>query len=293
MKTKRIYVFLCGGLGNQMFQYATARALGLKRDAELVLDSWSGFARDFQYRRQYELNQFPVRGRVALPWERLPIWLFRAENSVKHKLVGADQPADLLDRRSYGNFLVETRESSVEELDRVTCNRSLWLVGYWQNSKYFQDHTKLLLTELMPPAPTEPKFIALGRHLRQVESVALGVRLYEEGPDPVKSVEKINGAVTRLRNQCPKATFFVFCTHRSSLLQQIKLPVDSVFITHDDGYEGTLHRLWLLAQCRHHVFNMSSYYWWGAWLSQQNYSSAVVIADEFYKQKTPDHWQII
>lgn len=277
-----------------MFQYATARALCLDRDAELVLDSWSGFARDFQYRRQYELNQLPVRGRVALPWERLPIWLFRAENSVKHKLVGDDQPTALLDRRFYGTFLVETREACVEKLDRVTSNRLLWLVGYWQSAKYFQHHTRLLLKELTPPAPTDPTFVALGRHLRQVESVALGVRLYEEGPDPIKSVEKINGAVARLRSQCPKATFFVFCTHRSALLQQIDLPVDSVFVTHDDGYEGTLRRLWLLTQCRHHIFNMSSYYWWGAWLSQQSYASnAVVIADEFYKGKTPDHWQII
>ena len=35
----RVYVHLIGGLGNQMFQYAAARAVTLRNDADLILDT--------------------------------------------------------------------------------------------------------------------------------------------------------------------------------------------------------------------------------------------------------------
>ncbi|MFK2323892.1 hypothetical protein ACIXR2_10305 [Bacteroides fragilis] len=34
---------IIGGLGNQMFIYATARALALRIDADLILDTQSGY----------------------------------------------------------------------------------------------------------------------------------------------------------------------------------------------------------------------------------------------------------
>lgn len=40
-----VCIQLTGGLGNQMFQYAAARAVAEKAGAELVLDTWSGFVR--------------------------------------------------------------------------------------------------------------------------------------------------------------------------------------------------------------------------------------------------------
>lgn len=291
MKTKRIYTYLCGGLGNQMFQYATARALALDHDAELVLDPWSGFVRDFQYRRHYELDQLPIQARIASPWERLPIWFYRAENSLKQITVNAEERRDEIEQRSYGRFIIETKLAYLPWVNELKISSSAWLFGYWQSPKYFESHSDILLNELMPPMPTEPKFLEVGNHLRDVESVALGVRLYEESLNPnvhakdgqIKSVADINGAIEQLRYQCPQAQFFVFCTHRSPLLNKLNLSPDSVFLTHDDGYEGTTQRLWLLSQCRHHIFTNSSYYWWGAWLSQEYYKNRQVIlcADNF------------
>lgn len=265
----RVIAYLNGGLGNQLFQYASARALALRNNAELVVDDWSGFVRDTQYRRHYELGNLSIEARLAQPWERLPLWLYRWE----HRR-GKPQ-AELFESHWYGNFITETQLEYLPEAHQMALVRPTWLVGYWQSPLYFQDYAEILRSELMPAPPIQTKFLALGEQLKRLESVALGVRLYEESKDPAaharggkeKGIEAIRAAVERMRTQHPQAKFFIFCTQRSPLLTQLGLPEDAVSVTHDDGYEGTLERLWLLSQCRHHIITNSSYYWWGAWLS--------------------------
>jgi hypothetical protein len=288
---KKIYAYLNGGLGNQMFQYATARALALRTNAELVLDSWSGFARDYQYRRHYELDGLPVQARVATALERLPIWLYRADTKCR------GQKSDVIQRRLYGTFIIEKELRYLDEINNRDFNSSAWLLGYWQSPLYFKDHADFLRGELMPPSPTQVRFLELGKILREKESVALGIRLYEESLTPanharggqMKTVAEVNSAIERLRSKHASAEFFVFCTHRSPLLAELNLPEDAILVTHDDGYEGSLERLWLLAQCKHHIFTNSSYYWWGAWLSFANYThdsgaQHILAADNFINQ---------
>lgn len=130
--------------------------------------------------------------------------------------------------------------------------------------------------------------------MREGESVALGIRIYEESTAPaahargrlVKTMAQVNDAITGLRRKLHHAQFFVFCTHRSQQLAKLNLPSDAVYVTCEDGYTGSLETLWLLAQCRHHVFTNSSYYWWGAWLSAAVYGGVsggqlIYAADNF------------
>ena len=43
---KKIYLYLTGGFGNQLFQYSAAKQLSIKNNAQLILDNKSGFATD-------------------------------------------------------------------------------------------------------------------------------------------------------------------------------------------------------------------------------------------------------
>ena len=266
----RLFVYLAGGLGNQMFQYACARSLSLRRGVELVLDNWSGFATDFQYRRRYELGALPVQARLAYPWERWPIWLHRW----RHRR-GRPQ-AGFLEEAWNRIFIYETEYAWLPLLGEVPLQRTAWISGYWQSPRYFSEYTDQICCELMPPPASQPHFVALANQLVATESVALGLRFYEESKDPnahagnkrLKNAFQIRAAVTRLRSIRPRAKFFVFCTHRHRILKELNLPKDATYVTHDDGYTGSVERLWLLSQCRHHLFTNSSFYWWGAWLSR-------------------------
>src|SRR5262245_32709069 len=62
----RVTVQITGGLGNQLFQYATARRLALHSGVPLAIDHVSGFAHDF-YKRRYLLDRFAIRGEPIAP----------------------------------------------------------------------------------------------------------------------------------------------------------------------------------------------------------------------------------
>ena len=283
---RQIIVQLVGGLGNQMFQYATARALAIRSDAEMVLDTWSGFVRDRQYRRHYELASFPISARPATPLERLPFWFDRLRGRF------CLPNGNVVVRRWYGDLLKETKFEYLSEVAEYAVTHRTWMTGYWQTAAYFEDYRSTIEQELMPSQPTEAHFIELGRNMRSERSVALGVRLYEESNNPavhaadgrMKSVEDVNGAAHRLSQLDTDLHFFIFCSHRSSFLELLRLPGKVTYVTHDDGFEGTCESLWLLTQCRHHILTNSSFYWWGAWLSSANYpseGSEIFAADNF------------
>lgn len=270
----RICVQLSGGLGNQMFQYAAARALALHNEVECFLDPWSGFVRDKQYQRRFGLARLPIQLNTVGMWDQIRLWTYRVQVRFTHgtRLIN--------DKKWYGNFINETQLKFHDSLLQKKIKTKTWMLGYWQSPKYFDRYTQQILQELQPLRPRDARFIELASAIDSSDSVALGVRLYEESNDPgahaldgkLKSIADVNNAIGRLLAARPNARFFVFCTHRAEPLNQLDLPKNTVFVTADDGYDDAVDSLWLLTRCKHHIFTNSSYYWWGAWLSQANHS---------------------
>lgn len=292
-----IYARLSGGLGNQLFQYATARALALRNNAKLVLDPWSGFVRDKEYGRVYELGEILSAPHITNAWSRLPLYTYRLTDKL-----GLCRRA-LNVRFLHFDFYVEQEFRFEPILLCRPLNKFTWLIGYWQSPKYFSAYEKILRAELILAEPKTELIRAMGELVHKSEAVALGVRLYEESSQPsahardgvVKTVEDLNGAIRRLREIRPQAKFFVFCTHRSDQLRALDLPDDTVFIIANEGFSNSVECLWLLAQCKHHIFTNSTYYWWGAWLSEAVHNreeQLIFAADNFINiDGLCDHWQ--
>lgn len=280
-----------GGLGNQMFQYAAGRALARRNKAELVLDTKTGFAWDKQFHRQYELDWFPIEARKASVLEQLPFWLER----LAHR-------ADRMDfagiaKRPWGTFLCENASRFVEEAFHEQLH-SLFVTGYWQNEAYFSEVRDLIGKEFRLPPAEKGQFLEMARKMEACNSVAIGVRLFEEVPGVTKAgvgglvpMSYYGRAVRRLTGT-PNPEFFVFCTSQSAALDELDLPGPVHFITHDNGFEGTIERLWLLSRCSNHVISNSSFYWWGAWLAEfERPETKVAAIDRFPNKATiPMRW---
>jgi hypothetical protein len=282
----KIFVQLNGGLGNQMFQYATARAMSLRNNSELILDNWSGFVRDYQYKRYYELGSFPIKANLVNPLQLSAIWFYRLVNKINKNQL------PFIDPRWYGTFINENNYEFLKDLNDLKIRKSVWLTGYWQSPLYFNDFEDIIRQELDPSPSTQTNFQNMANQIINSDSVALGVRLYEESNSPnihsrtglLKTNEDIKTAIKKMIEIRPNSNFFVFCTQRSTILDDLNLPRNTVYVTHDDGFIGSIDRLWLLSKCKHHIFTNSSYYWWGAWLSKglyKNQDQTIIAADNF------------
>jgi len=289
-----------GGLGNQMFQYAAARSLALRNDADLVIDSWSGFVRDYQYKRSYELNAFSITGRLSTPLEKVPFWT----ELVINKLVKSRSTKDI-SLHYYGVLIQDLNNEFTERVFNYSMGKNCWMTGYWQSSNYFNGIESIILTELTPPTPVDNRCIQLGEKMRSVNSVALGVRVYEESSNPnvhgrdgkLKSIAEINDAIYSLTSDQKEVCFFIFCTHNLPILDKLNFQGNNVtFVTQDEGFKDATQSLWLMTQCRHHLFTNSTFYWWGAWLSRKNYLLAeqeIYCADNFINKDSVElEWNI-
>lgn len=280
-----LIVILKGGLGNQLFQYAAARALADRAGAELVIDAWTGFARDYRYRRKPALSAFTLRGRRATIAERIPYWLFEFHQRLTGRTTGPVQ------RGLGGTFLTETEMGFTAEIHDARWSGTAWMDGYWQSERWFIDDPRLA-PELQPPPPARSEARELGARMAAEDSVAIGIRLYEESAVPtmhtrsgrMKSPAEIRDAISLALDGQSGRKPYVFCTHRAPMLDELVLPANTEYLVPEAGFTDAAETLWLMTRCRHIVFTNSSLYWWAAWLGDRHHAGPgrrVLAADDF------------
>jgi hypothetical protein len=264
--TPRLIAILKGGLGNQLFIYAAARALALRTGRELVLDHRSGYQHD-NYGRSYRLDRFRVPASLIdpaeLPWRDLRD---RRHKWRRHwnKLLPA----------TWRDYVAERRRGDPRQLLQFASRRAqVYLNGYWQREEYFADQRELIRRELTPPPPTLPAVTALGAALAETDSVFLHVRRVRY--QPLLPVTYYQAAIGAICEQVKTPTFYLFGDALEWAQRELDFhghPTQPVTLAGDDE----LADLWLMTQCRHAIIANSSFSWWGAWLRQSPAHGLVV-----------------
>jgi hypothetical protein len=291
----KITAHLMGGLGNQMFQYAVARSIAYNNDIPLYLDTHTGFYRDRIYKRKYELFHFPIKAQVVKSRYSIPFW----NMAFRKKIL--KQEYKLINKSIFNNSIIENQLNFIPEIANYRIEKTTWMHGYWQSEKYFDNIKDLIAKELMPPIPKDEKFLEIAKLMNSCNSVSIGVRLFEEVPEINKEgvggltdIEFFNISAHKMNKNLESPEFFVFCTTNSPELKKLDLPGKVHILTHENGYDGTMARLWLMTQCKNHIIANSSFYWWGAWLSESNnnYKSKIIASTLFSNSDTvPERWQ--
>ena len=155
MSAAPVIVRLEGGLGNQLFQYATGRTIALATGRDLLLDT-SAYREDRL--RSYQLDRFAI---AARPLRRRDVPSLKLRRS----RLGA-----ILPRRSRVEIVREAFPARVPVWPEAPVDDAgtPYLIGYWQSERYFAAVADTIRRELRVKAPPE------GANTRLLADIAAG-----------------------------------------------------------------------------------------------------------------------
>lgn len=263
-----VIVKLMGGLGNQMFQYAAARRLAHRRNAPLKLDlSFLEESHGGDTKRRYELGALKIRGEIATPEEVAAVT--RTGGRLRKSVVGLLRRTGMA--RNHPGILKERHF----HLDRriLEAPDNVYLDGYWQSEKYFEDVSSLIRDELSVKSPLEGKNLEWAGRIREAPSISLHVRRgdYVSNPETTRyhgtcDRDYYGRCLAEIRKNVPDPRIFVFSDDLEGVRMSLTLPSSTLYVdvnSSDQGHED----MRLMSLCKHNIIANSSFSWWGAWLN--------------------------
>lgn len=252
---------LFGGLGNQLFIYAFARALAGRNNVPLYLDTNGGFERDPVYRRCYLLDRLVHNIRPASRRHSRTHPGGRTLRSLDRKL----NRLLPLERR----YFVQERTLAFDQaIHDFQVRRPTVFNGVWQSPRYFDD-LDMRAHIAFPTGPTEP-LADDARAIRDSNAVCLAVRRYEEVPKPglhILDAAYFERAMSRIEENVQNPHYFVFAQDMDWARNNIHSDHPVTFARSRDPYDGVIQDLYLMTLCRHFILSNSSLHWWAAWLA--------------------------
>ena len=134
-----VVVRVMGGIGNQFFQYATARALALDRGVPLMLDT---LFYEEQSSRQFELDRFQIEAEVLTRETSRSLARWRQQSSRLRRL------RRLLPFALYRDWQYFHEGAAGYNPAIRSTAAHVYLDGYWQSEKYFADVAPTVRQEL-------------------------------------------------------------------------------------------------------------------------------------------------
>lgn len=283
---EKIIVQLTGGLGNQLFQYATARSLALKQNMSLKLDI--NFFKTYEW-HDYSLNPFNIKKD------------YLSEEEIHKSLYEKPLWVRLLNRLGIikGTEGKIYNERSLEYDSNIFgLNTTTYLKGYWQSEKYFKDIEDVIREDFrIIPKPSAANEEILQR-IKSVNAVSLHVRRGNFVTEPhllafhgTCSLDYYKAAVNYIKERVAEPEFFLFSNDINWCRDTLDLGIKIHYVDINDDktdYED----LRLMMHCNHNILANSTFSWWSAWLNENPDKMVIApqrwFADEAMQAQTVD-----
>lgn len=269
---------LLGGLGNQMFQYATGRALSLRQGQILLLDI-SDYS-DYDMHQGFELNRiFDCETNLAAKSDVRSILGWQSSTAVRRIL---KRSGFSIFRRK--GFIIEPHFQYWQGIN--TISDDCYLTGYWQSEKYFIDMDSQIRKDFIFKLPLDNNNAELAFQISQVNAISLHVRRGDYANNPTTtaahglcSIEYYLEAIRYVVQHVQQPHFFIFSDDIPWSKMNLKIDFPHQFVEYNKGADS-YNDMRMMSLCNHHIIANSSFSWWGAWLNSD--PDKIVIA--------PKHW---
>lgn len=267
------------GLGNQLFQYATARHLSIIKKTTLCLDT-RYYHHDYETDtpREFKLDKFPIQF-TLLDKSPLLVYLSKSTKLVKGRTLKPFFHLISEQNNRFNPAVLETNSLFV------------YLKGFWQSEKYFFDSADIIRKELSFSFLTH----ATTQYYRQLVAAATNaVSIHIRRGDYVNNsgfnqqygfigLEYYYNAIEIIKQKTGACNFFVFSDDPAWVAENLDIGSDYVFVDNNRG-DGDMADVHIMSLCKHHIIANSSFSWWGAWLNGSP-NKIAISPREWYKNK--------
>lgn len=256
---------ITGGLGNQMFQFATAKALSLHLDTDLKLDLQS-FKREIlpelEVPRNFELTAFKnFEYKEATVNE---IKSFNSNNIINKKI---EKLFPAHKRKIY------TESAYIFDKNFFKTNAPVYIKGHRQSEKYFKPYTKeikkiyelkdILMEEVKELGKEISKQNSVSIHIRRGDYLRLPIILDWHG---VLEKEYYFNAIKIIQSKIPNLKIFYFSDDVNWVNKEL-MPTYPGTIVSENISKTHYHDFYLMQSCKNQIIANSSFSWWAGWLN--------------------------
>jgi hypothetical protein len=270
-----------GGLGNQMFQYAIGRHLALKTGQRLRLEIGM---HNPSHLGKFDLDRFNIVTTVAPRIEGALLW-----RPIARFLTAARLPQKLA---RFHRIYIQHEDDFYADVLGIT--QSAYLVGWWQDERYFAGSIDVLRRDFTLKEPPRGANARLLDVIRGAESVAVHVRRADYVTNPavaryyaITDLDYYRSAWMRMNDMVPEAAYFVFSDDIGWCKENLRF-LDRVTFVENNSPEQRHEDLRLMSHCKHFIVANSSFSWWGAWLSDN--PGKVVLGPAKWAGVFPPSW---
>ena len=271
-----IIIRVKGGLGNQMFQYAIAKAFSLetKRPFKLDISIFESYKL-----HNYGLHHFNIQSNFYLPESK---WK-RKLKKIFNKVVFYNEDHHAF---NFNPNLIQTKSDI------------LFLEGYYQSEKYFLKYEKEIRADFEIVSPLKQKTIETVAYMQTVNSVSIHFRRGDYIGNPVHETDNTTyykDTIQLIESKIEHPVYFLFSDDIPWVKENFTSNFETHFVDFNDA-STNFEDLKLMASCKHNIIANSSFSWWGAWLNKN--PNKIVIAPKkwFNSEKVntsdilPENW---
>lgn len=270
-----IVVRVFGGLGNQMFQYAFAKYLGLN-NKEVYLDITDFKTHIHHY--GFELDKV---------FSNLDYNLIEGKQLDKVRF----NPNTVLNRvlnKAFGVQIVRNSEYREQPAKSViknnTYRKDIYFNGFWGNLQYINEVEDLLRKELVFRYLPEGKNRELLDFLEGKISVSVHVRrgdyLQEDGLKDAFGIAFYKEAFNIFMEKYSEVVFVIFSDDIPWVKENFDFSRNMIFVDWNRGKESYIDML-MMSLCNHNIIANSTFSWWSAWLNSNK--DKCVIAPRYWR----------
>tara|TARA_B100000686_G_scaffold222672_1_gene229864 strand:+ start:1720 stop:2613 length:894 start_codon:yes stop_codon:yes gene_type:complete len=289
---KKLIARIAEGLGNQLFMYSHSYSLSKKLNYTLFIDDTSGYFKNKNKTRNFELNYFNISGQLS-------------DNKFKFDSYVKDFKRKILKKTDFfnlkKNFLIEKvshdKFTSFTDYTKYQYSDLLFTEGHFESEKYFSEYAEDLKKQFLIKKEfihEKNQYISL---LNNTNSVSICIRQnrYSEGKIPnkkksyeftVDTINYVKKSINYFKNKIKNPKFFIWSNDFNGLNEHFNI---NEFIFIENKNNKSINDFNLFKYAKHFIVGPTSFHWWGSWLNE-NHDKICLRPSNINPSNNKDFW---